>query len=210
MTNIFIADDHQMVREGIKHFIQAGDGLELCGEAIDADELFEKLGEADADILLLDISMPGPGFLETLRRLGRSFPDIKILVLSSHAEEQYAKRSFKAGARGYLTKNHSPEELLSAINRIDNGGKYISQSLAEKLAFDIDDDSKGQPHEQLSQREYQILCLLGEGRSVSNIAQDLSLSPKTVSTYRSRILDKLQINTTSELIRYVINHSLIQ
>lgn len=208
MINIFIADDHQMVREGIRRIVEDKDNMQVCGEAEDGEKLVELLKTASVDVLLLDISMPGPGFLETLRRVIRTYPEIKILVLSAHAEEQYAKRSFKAGAKGYLTKNHSPEELVVAIERINNGGKYISQTLAEKLAFEIDKPDLEQPHESLSQREYQILCLLGSGKTVSIIAEDLSLSPKTVSTYRSRILEKMNLKDNSEIMRYVMDNQL--
>ena len=208
MINIFIADDHQMVREGIRRIVEDKDNMQVCGEAEDGEKLVELLKTASVDVLLHDISMPGPGFLETLRRVIRTYPEIKILVLSAHAEEQYAKRSFKAGAKGYLTKNHSPEELVVAIERINNGGKYISQTLAEKLAFEIDKPDLEQPHESLSQREYQILCLLGSGKTVSIIAEDLSLSPKTVSTYRSRILEKMNLKDNSEIMRYVMDNQL--
>lgn len=208
MINIFIADDHQMVREGLKRIISEEKTMQICGEAIDGNELIDNLKTADASVLLLDVSMPGPGFLESLRRVVRSFPDLNILILSAHSEDQYAKRSFKAGAKGYLTKNHSPEELVNAVNRVAKGGKYISESLAEKLAFDMDGTGESQPHEALSQREYQILCLLGGGKSVGDIADDLSLSPKTVSTYRSRLLEKMKLKNTSELIHYVLSNGL--
>ncbi len=210
MINVFIADDHQIMREGIKRIIEDNINMQVCGEAQDGEELLNTLKASDSELLLLDVSMPGPGFLETLRRVLRLCPDIKILVLSAHSEEQYAKRSFKAGAKGYLTKNHSPEELVNAIVRISNGGKYISQSLAEKLAFDIDKDETEIPHESLSQREYQILCLLGSGKSTSVIAEQLSLSPKTVSTYRSRVLEKLQLKDNAELMHYVMQNQLVE
>ena len=209
MINIFIADDHQMVREGIKHIIQTNSGMQVSGESDDGEKLVDALKSCEVDVLLLDVSMPGPGFLETLRRVIRTFSEIKVLVLSAHAEEQYAKRSFKAGASGYLTKNHSPEELVNAIIRIAKGKKYISQSLAEKLAFEIDGSETSLSHESLSQREYQILCLLGEGKSVGIIANALSLSPKTVSTYRSRILEKMNLNNNSEIMHYVMHNHLI-
>ena len=208
MVRIFIADDHQIVREGIKRIIDAEDDMLICGEAVDGDELEEKLKVADAELLLLDVSMPGPGFLENLRRVTRQFPSIRILVLSAHPEDQYAKRSFKAGANGYLTKNHYPEELVTAIQRIAKGGKYVSSSLAEKLAFGPEEDTEILPHESLSQREYQILCLIGSGKSVGEIANDLSLSPKTISTYRTRLLEKMQLKNTSELIHYVVQNGL--
>lgn len=208
MINIFIADDHQMMREGIKHIVNDNPNMQICGEAENTEALLDSLKSCDVDVVILDVSMPGPGFLETLRRLERGFPKIKILVLSAHAEEQYAKRSLKAGAKGYLTKSHSSEELVSAITRIAEGGKYISQSLAEILALDLDKPEADLPHESLSQREYQIMCLLGSGKTVGDIASDLSLSPKTVSTYRSRVIEKLALKNNSELIHYVIHHEL--
>jgi DNA-binding NarL/FixJ family response regulator len=208
MTNIFLADDHQIIREGLKRIIQDEENLYICGDAKDGNELIAKLKITNADLLLLDVSMPGPGFIENLRRVVRTYPSLKILVLSVHSEVQYAKRAFKAGASGYLTKNHSPEELIKAINRIAKGGKYISESLAEKLAFDIGGTEGALPHELLSQREYQILCLVGSGQGVGTIAENLSLSPKTVSTYRTRVLEKMGLKTTTELIHYVLNNGL--
>lgn len=210
MVEIFIADDHQIMREGIKRIIEDNSDMQVCGEAKDGAELLSLIKTSNCDLLLLDVSMPGPGFLETLRRVLRLCPELKILVLSAHAEEQYAKRSFKAGAKGYLTKNHSPEELVHAVQRIANGGKYISQSLAEKLAFDIDKNDLDIPHEALSQREYQILCLLGSGKSISVIADDLALSPKTVSTYRSRVLEKLGLKDNSEIMHYAMQNNLVE
>lgn len=208
MINVFIADDHQIVREGIKRLIDETENMHVSGEAVDGLELIEKLSAAEVCVLILDVSMPGPGFLENLRRINRDFPDINILVLSAHSEDQYAKRSFQAGAKGYLTKNHSPEELVNAVSKIAVGGRYISDTLAEKLAFSINEPSDGAPHDSLSQREYQILCSLGMGKSVGKIASDLSLSPKTVSTYRSRILEKMNLSSTPELIHYVLSHHL--
>lgn len=208
MINIFIADDHLMMREGIRHIIEDHSDMSISGQADTADTLFEKLSNCPTDILILDVSMPGPGFLETLRRLNRQHPSIRILVLSAHAEEQYAKRSLKAGAMGYLTKNHSSDELVNAITKIYSGGKYISQSLAELLVHELDNPVPELPHESLSQREYQIMCLLGNGKSVGDIAEDLSLSPKTISTYRSRVLDKLSLKNNSELMHYVMHNDL--
>jgi len=211
MINVFIADDHKMMREGVRRIIDTNSSMQVCGEAESADQLFDMLDKESVttDVLVLDVSMPGPGLLETLRRLESRFPSVRVLVLSAHAEEQYAKRSLKAGAKGYLTKNHSPEELVNAIMRIANGRRYISQTLAELLLVDNDKPDHESLHETLSQREYQIMCLLGAGKGVVEIANELSLSSKTISTYRSRILEKLGLKSNAEVIYYALQNKLI-
>jgi len=210
MIRLAIADDHPVVREGLKRLISSCNDMQIVGEAAHSSEIIPLLEQNDIDILLLDISMPGGTFLETLKRVRNQFPDIKILVLSVHPEENYALRAYKAGASGYLTKEHSPEELADAIHRINRGERYISSYLAEQL---LNNDAKKDiehSHEKLSNREYEILCMIGSGKRLTDIADDLSLSPKTISAHRSHILKKLKLNSTSELIRYALEQGIAQ
>jgi DNA-binding NarL/FixJ family response regulator len=183
--------------------------MELAGEAVDGDGALQKCAEVSVDVLLLDVSMPGPGFLETMHRLRKEHPGVRILVLSVHSEDQYAVRALRLGASGYLTKDHSPDELAGAIRRAYRGGKYVTESLAERLAFELESDREMTPHSMLSDREYQVLCKLGSGTSVKETAAELGLSPKTVSTYRTRVLTKMNLKSNAELIRYVLRHGLI-
>lgn len=206
MINLLLADDHLLVREGLKRIVLEAHGMQVVGEAATSEEAFAIANERDVDLALLDVSMPGPGIIETIARLQRDTPGIRILVLSVHPEDQYARRTFRAGASGYLMKDRTPEELVAAIRKVYAGGRYISTSLAEKLAFTLDGGADKAPHERLSAREYQVLGLLASGKALKEIAAQLSLSPKTVSTYRVRLLDKLELETTSELIRYAIEH----
>ena len=208
MIRLLIADDHPIVREGVRRIVDDCLDMKVVGEAVDGDDLRTKLDTIEADVLLLDISMPGPGFLSVMERLRAEHSATRVLVLSVHSEDQYALRALRAGAAGYLTKEHSPLELAEAIRRIDRGGKYITPTLAEKLAFDLDPAADRPPHEALSDREYQVLCMLGSGNSGKEIGAKLALSPKTVSTYRARILEKMKLKTTADLIRYVVEHHL--
>jgi two-component system, NarL family, invasion response regulator UvrY len=213
MINVFIADDHAMVREGLKLIISNNKSLFVVGEASNGNETLRKIRDDKIDVLLLDVSMPGPGFFEILKRINnmvKSSRPKKILVLSANSEEQYAMRSLKAGANGYLAKEHSPEELIKAIIKLHKGGKYITQSFAENM-LDIvlgSDKKDGPLHDYLSNREYQIFNMLGNGDSVKTIATTLSLSSKTISTYRSRILQKMVMKSNADIIRYIIGHEL--
>ena len=184
--------------------------MKVVEEVEDGNQLLSRLDSLKLDIILLDISMPGPGFLELMRRLSAFGNGFRVLILSTHPEEQYALRALKSGASGYLTKNHSPEELLAAIRRIDKGGRYISQSLGEQLAKELT-VAKGETdaHDGLSDREYQILCLLAGGSRSTDIAHKLSLSPKTISTYRTRIFEKMGFKNNAQLIRYAVRHDLV-
>jgi DNA-binding NarL/FixJ family response regulator len=208
MIRLLVADDHPVVREGLKRIVSEQMDIEVVGEATTGYEVLEKIKNPEVQVLLLDISMPGPGFLETLSRVKVERPDIPVLVLSVHPEDQYALRALRAGAAGYLTKDHSPEELSSAIRKVSSGGRYVTSSLAEKLAFELKEPEKPL-HEALSDREYQFLCKLSSGKSLKEIAAELALSPKTVSTYRARVLEKLKLKTSAELIRYGIEHDLV-
>ena len=209
MIRLLIADDHPIVREGLKRIIAECPDMALVGEAVDGDQALEQCAAATVDVLLLDVSMPGPGFLETMRRLRKEHPDVRVLVLSVHSEDQYAVRALRLGASGYLTKDHSADELAGAIRRAYRGGKYVTDSLAERLAFELETDRDMLPHALLSDREYQVLCKLGSGTSVKETAAELGLSPKTVSTYRTRVLTKMNLKSNAELIRYVLRHGLV-
>jgi two-component system, NarL family, invasion response regulator UvrY len=213
MVNIYIADDHTMLRDGLKAIIGSVDGVDIVGETSDAKNIIKDLRSLNVDVLLLDISMPGPGFLEVLSRLKNQDDDkkIKVLVLSTHSEEQYAIRAIKAGANGYLTKDHSPDELINAVNMVYSGKRYISSALAEIMADDVARGNQSSVlHNSLSNREYQILSMLGKGQTIKEISTSLSLSSKTISTYRVRLFKKLNFKNNADLIRYVIEHKIGQ
>ena len=210
MIRVYVADDHPIVREGLKRLLAEHREMDLVGEASTGDEALAKLGETtSADVLLLDVSMPGPGVLEIIRRLREQQPSLRILVLSVHSEDRYAIRTLRAGASGYLMKDRTPEELAGAIRKVYRGGRYVSETLAERLALDLVDDYSERPHERLSNREYQVLTGLAVGRSSKEIAARLRVSPKTVATYRARLLEKLDLKTTADLIRYALEHDLV-
>jgi DNA-binding NarL/FixJ family response regulator len=206
---VFIADDHPIVRQGLRRIVEADSGLAISGEAGDAETLLSALDRTATDLVLLDVSMPGGRFIETLRTLRERHPTIRVLVLSVHPEDQWAVRALRAGASGYLTKDHSPDQLLEAIRRVYRGGKYISPTLAEQLANQLDADGQRAPHQLLSDREFEVMRRLGSGLTVSQIATELALSPKTVSTYRTRILEKMAVETNADLVRYAARHGLI-
>jgi len=210
MFRLLIADDHPVVRQGLRRIIAEQPWLTVVGEATNGDDVLAQTARLKADVLLLDVSMPGAGFLEVLRQLRRDHPGLRVLVLSVHPEEQYALRALRAGADGYLTKDHSPEQLVEAIRKVVRGGKYVSTSLAERLAFDLAAGGEGPAHDALSDREYEVLCLLGSGRSVKEAAAALGVSPKTVSTYRARLLEKMQLASNADLVRYAAQHGLIR
>jgi len=206
---IFIADDHPIVRQGLRRIVEADAGLTIAGEAGDAPSLLGALERVVTDVVLLDVSMPGGLFLETLRELRTKHPTVRVLVLSVHPEDQWAVRALRAGASGYLTKDHSPDQLLEAIRRVYRGGKYVSPTLAEHLAEHLDRGGQRAPHEMLSDREFEVMRRLGSGLTVSQIAGELAISAKTVSTYRTRILEKMAVATNAELVRYASEHGLI-
>lgn len=210
MRQILVADDHSIVREGVRSLVEAQPDLEVAGEATSVPEVLDLVREAEADLLVLDLGMPGGEGLETMRRIRASAPDLPIVILSIHPEDQLAARMLEAGANGYVHKEAASESLVTAIRRVLRGKRYVSPDMASKLASDLSGDATDEPHEALSDREFQVLCLLGAGRSVGGIADELSLSAKTVSTYKSRLLDKMEMETTAELIRYAVEHDLVQ
>ncbi|MFZ2630892.1 MAG: response regulator transcription factor [Desulfosalsimonadaceae bacterium] len=211
MIRIMIADDHSIVREGLKQIIADTRDMVICEEARDGKEAIEKGMTSKYDVLVLDVSMPKGNVLDILKKLKAFKPLIKILVLSMHPEEQYAARVLKAGASGYLTKESAPDELVKAIRKVSQGKKYISPSFAENLADKLSTgDSEKPPHEALSNREYQVMEKLAGGLPVREIAEALCLSEKTVSTYRSRILQKIRVKNNAELIHYAIKNNLVE
>ncbi|HYU52265.1 MAG TPA: response regulator transcription factor [Gemmatimonadaceae bacterium] len=210
MIRLAIADDHPIVREGLRRIASEDAGISVLGEAPSAAELFRLLDKAPVDVVLLDVSMPGATFIDTLRQLRERHPSVKVLVLSVHPEDQWAVRSLQAGAAGYLTKDHSPDELVQAVRRVARGGKYISESMAERLAGMVDGGMTRAPHEGLSDREFEVLRALGSGMMVKEVAAQLRISAKTVSTYRTRLLEKMGLESKADLVRYVSAHELLK
>ncbi len=208
MIRLLIADDHPIVREGLRRIAAEQPGISVMAEAASADEALLRVNDTPVDVVLLDVSMPGPSFIDVVQSIRREHPSVKVLVLSVHPEDQWAVRALRAGAAGYLTKDHSPEQLVEAIRKVYRGGKYVSAALAERLATGLEIGDAAAPHEALSDREYEVLRALGAGLSVKVAAEGLGLSPKTVSTYRARILDKMQMRTNADLVRYVNDHGL--
>jgi len=204
---ILIADDHAIVRKGLRQIAEQMAQMSV-GEASNGQEVLTKIRDERWDALVLDISMPGGNGLDVLQEVKHFQPELPILILSVHPEDQYAMRVLKAGASGFMNKDCAPDELLLAIQKIIAGGKYISPTLAERLAFELTGNHDKQPHEILSDREYRVLVMIGSGKSVSEIAVELALSVKTVSTYRARVLEKLNLRNNADLIRYVIDQQL--
>lgn len=209
MIRVLIADDHAVVRHGVRQILAEEPDMRLFGEARDGYETLDQIRNHDWDIVILDINMPGPGALDILKEVREARPKLPVLVLSMHPEEQFAVRALKAGASGYLVKESTPEELVRAIRKILKGGRYVSEALAEKIAFDLGPDPDRPLHENLSNREFQILCLIAMGKTVSEIARELHLSVKTVSTYRARILEKMHMKTNAALSHYAITNRLV-
>ena len=208
MINILMVDDHLIVREGIKRIINDIPDMNIIAEASSGEEAMNLISINTYDLILLDISMPGQNGLQTLKLIKKHNKKLRVLMLSMHSEEQYAMRSMKAGASGYMTKETASEELVLAIRKIHNGRKYISKEVAELLATDLYHQDEKDPHEYLSDREFEILKFIASGKTTNNIAKDLVISPKTVSTYRHRIMEKLNMKTNSDLIHYVIDYKL--
>ena len=206
MINVLIADDHPVLRNGLKEILVRQLGA-VCGEAMDAQEVLAQVQNRNWDLVILDITMPGRSGLDVLRDLKLVRPNLPVLILSAHPEDQYGKRMLRAGAAGYLEKHNAPEELIKAVRKVLAGGRYVSPGLAEKLAFDLNEDHGRPLHETLSDREFEVLRLIASGKTVTEISEQLHLGVTTVSTYRARILEKMNLATTAELIRYALrNH----
>jgi two-component system, NarL family, invasion response regulator UvrY len=208
MLKVLVVDDFPLIRRGVKDLLIEGFPSVKIGEAGNAHEMLILLRQKPWDVAVMDISMPGMNGLDALKQVKKEFPDLPVLIFSMHPEEQYAIRMLKAGADGYLTKSSAPEELVNAIKKVHRGGKYVSQSLGETLAFTVMPGVGKNLHESLSDREYQVLCLIGSGKTVSEIADKTNLSVTTISTYRARILEKMRMKTNAELTRYAIQNGL--
>lgn len=209
MIRVFIVDDHVIVRQGLRRILEEAEGIEVVEEAANGVEALKKNHTLEWDVMLLDISMPEKGGDDTLRQIIHENRDARVLILSMYPEDQYAVRMMKAGAWGYLTKDVVPEQLVVAIRQVMLGKKYFSSTLAELMLLEINADREKPFHENLSDREYQVLILLGSGKKASEIASTLSLSVKTISTYRAHILDKMKLKNNAEMIYYVIQHGLL-
>ncbi len=209
MIRVLVADDHPIFRQGVRQILAETIDLTVTGEAATSEETLARVRSQPCDVVLLDLSMPGRGGLEVLRDLRREYPALRILVLSMHSEEQFAIRTVQAGADGYLTKDAAPGELVAVIRKLVAGGKHVSARVAEQLVQAVGGNPSRTPHERLSQREFQVLRALAAGRSVGQIADEFALSVKTVSTYRTRLLEKMAMKTNAELIAYAIRHQLV-
>jgi DNA-binding NarL/FixJ family response regulator len=208
-VKILIADDHPIFRAGLKETLAKEPEVELIGEADDGREALALARRQRWDVAVLDITMPGRDGLEVLQELRRDRPKLPVLILSAHPEDQLALRLLRAGAAGYVTKDKAPEVLFAAIRRVLAGGKYISESLAEKVVLKLESKAPRPPHEALSDREYQVMRMIAAGKTIKEIAGELFLSVRTVSTYRTRLLDKMDMKSNSDLIRYVLEHKLV-
>ena len=208
MIKVIVVDDHPVVRRGLKQIIEDEPDMEVVGEAKNAGECFALVRKTDCTLVLLYITLPDRSGFDVLKQLKYEHPNLPILILSVNSEDQYGLRFIKAGASGYLMKEGAPEELVSAIRKVNAGGKYVSASLAEKLVYHLGALDKPL-HENLSDREFQILCLIAWGKSLKDIANELCISEKTVSTYRARILEKMKMSTNSDLTRYALDHHLV-
>ena len=209
MIRVLISDDHAILRSGLKEILVRELAGVVCGEAENAREVLDQVERHRWDLVILDVTMPGPSGVDVLRDLKRLHPKLPVLVLSMHPEDQYGKRMLKAGASGYMNKGVAPDELIKAIQKVLSGGRYVSQELAEKLALELGEESGRPPHETLSDREFEVLRMLASGKTVSEIAEALHLSVTTVSTYRARILEKMHLSTTAELMHYALRNRLV-
>lgn len=210
MIKILIADDHPVVREGLKQIISKAVDMNVAGEALDGMQVLQMIEKENWDVIVLDIGMPGKDGLEVLKDIKKQKPELPVLILSMFPEEQIAVRTFKVGAAGYMNKETAPKELVNAIRKIYDGGKYVSPSLAEKLVADLDSDAEKKPHDLLSDREFQVLRMIASGKDVDEIADELFISVKTVRTYRDRILDKLKLKNDVEIARYAMKNKLLE
>ena len=209
MIRVLLADDHTIVRAGLKELLSETGDIAVSGEANNGAEALARIREGDYDIAVLDMSMPGRSGIELIRQVKQEKPRLPILVLSMHSEEQYAVRALKAGASGYLTKESAADQLVAAIRRIAAGGAFVTPETAQRLALDVNAAGAAAPHTLLSDREFQVLRLIADGKSVSEIAKQLTLSVKTISTHKTRIMRKMRLANQAELIRYAIEHELL-
>jgi DNA-binding NarL/FixJ family response regulator len=209
MIRVVIADDHQILREGLKQLLQAAGDLEVVGEAGDGFEVLDRVRREEFDVLLLDMSMPGKSGVELIKQVKAEKPKLRILVLSMHEEHQYAVRAIRAGASGYLTKESAASQLVAAIRKVGGGGAYITPEVAERLAQDAMPHAQGPLHASLSDREFEVFHMLVDGMSVNEIAARLHLSAKTISTHKARLMEKLGVDSTADLVHYAVRHKLL-
>jgi DNA-binding NarL/FixJ family response regulator len=209
MTRVLIADDHALVRDGLRHILEGASGFEVVGEANDSPSTVALIRERAADVLVLDLSMPGRNGVELIKQIKEEKPTLRILVLTMHAEQQYAVRAFKAGASGYLTKESASAELVAAVTKVAAGGVYVSLAMAERFAQSLNEPTDLLPHQRLSDREFDVLKRIATGQTITEIAAELCVSAKTVSTYKTRILDKMQMPHDAALVRYAMRHKLV-
>jgi DNA-binding NarL/FixJ family response regulator len=207
---VLIADDHPVVRHGLKQILSGDPDMTVVGEATNGTEAMELARKLDWDVAVLDYSMPGRSGLDLLAEMKREFPQRPVLVLSMHPEELHARRVLKAGGAGYMNKESAGHELAAAIRKVVKGGRYVSASLAEKLAVELSPDAQRPPHETLSDREYRVMWMLASGKPINRIAKEMFLSPSTISTYRVRILRKLKVLTNADIVRYAVKHGLME
>ena len=210
MIRVVIVDDHAIVRRGVRQIVAEHPGIEVVAEAGDYGELTAYLRDAECDVVLLDIALPGKNGIEILKSLRERHPKIRVLMFSTYPEDQYAVRALKAGASGYVNKSSAPEKLAEAIQQVALGRRYITPEVAESLAASLSEPESRKPHELLSDREFQTLRLIASGRKLSEIADELAISPKTVSVYRARVLEKLKLRTNTELARYAVANELVE
>ncbi len=211
MIRVLVSDDHALLRTGVKEILTHGFQDIVFGEAADAEQVLSSVQAQEWDLVILDLNMPGRSGVEVLRELKRLWPKLPVLVLSMHAEDQYGRRLLRAGASGYLNKEVVPDELIKAVRKVLAGGRYVSSALAERLASDLNENDASRPaHETLSQREFEVLRLIASGKTVSEIAERIHLSVPTVSTYRARILLKMNMTTTAELMRYGLENRIVE
>lgn len=209
MTTVLVADDHPVVREGVRRVLQGAVEVSVVGEVGRSDQVADAVRRLKPDVLILDIGMPGPGFLDVLAALPEAHAKVRTLVLSAQPEEEFAVRALRAGATGYITKGYEPAELVEAVRRVAQGRRYVSSALAEHLAMGTLGEASQAPHERLSNREFEVLRLLASGLSLKEIASRLGVNPKTVSSFRARILTKMELRTNADLVRYALEHHLI-
>ena len=207
---VLIADDHAIVRQGLRQILSDTPDMLVAGEAENGVQALQMVRQGGWDVVLMDVTMPERNGIDTLKLLKKEFPKLPVLILSMHPEEHYAIRALKAGASGYLTKQSAPEQLVTAIRQVAGGKKYVSAAVAEELANAIGEDSDKEPHEKLSDREYQTLCMIASGKALSQIADELNLSVKTVSVYRARLLEKMRLKNNAELTHYGLKHGLVE
>ena len=209
MIRIIIADDHALIREGFQKLIEKESDMSVVAECENGPEVLKAIDKTTCDVVILDLKMPGLSGLDLIEQLMRVKLEAKVLVLSMYSEDQFGVRALKAGASGYLTKESAPEELLSAIRKVYGGGRYVSEALGERLAFEVHSDTSRRPHERLSDREFQVLRLIGAGKRAAQIGEELSISVNTVNTYRKRIQEKMGVMTNGEIVRYAVENGLV-